>query len=315
MQKVIFINHSKKQCGVYQYGLRVYNILKKCDTINYIYKEVSNLDEYYSYINENNDYSTIIYNYHVATLYWLNRDNIQKKTKNIAILHECQNNMFDITYDIDPNINDTTTNFSIPRPIFENINELTENITYSSKLSEEFINYRKDNIPIFSSFGFGFDFKGFDKIVKIINEKYDNAIIKLVIPVADFDNNKESTVNEAKNRCLQNNIKPNIKLMISHEFLSNEEILKFLSQSTLNIFLYDKLEGRGISSAIDYALSVKKPLAISDSCMFRNIYSDEICLYKTPINKIIDNSVKYCEKFLVQYSNINLINKLKKIIL
>ena len=103
--------------------------------------------------------------------------------------------------------------------------------------------------------------------------------------------------------------------MILHDFLTNEEILKFLSTNTLNIFLYDKLEGRGISSTIDYALSVKKPLAISDSCMFRNIYSDEICAYKSNLNDIINNSVKYCEKYLDKYSNINLINKFKKIII
>ena len=49
--------------------------------------------------------------------------------------------------------------------------------------------------------------------------------------------------------------------------------------------------------------------------MFRNIYSDEICAYKSNLNDIINNSVKYCEKYLDKYSNINLINKFKKIII
>jgi|LakMenE01Jun11ns_1017448.scaffolds.fasta_scaffold9040784_2 hypothetical protein len=33
--KVLFLNSVKKQCGVYQYGLRVYDILKHEKDINY----------------------------------------------------------------------------------------------------------------------------------------------------------------------------------------------------------------------------------------------------------------------------------------
>jgi hypothetical protein len=71
----------------------------------------------------------------------------------------------------------------------------------------------------------------------------------------------------------------------------------------MNIFLYDTMHGRGVSSTIDYALSVKKPLAISDSYMFRNIYSDEICLYKKPIRECLMKSKPYISQFLEKYSN------------
>ncbi len=67
--------------------------------------------------------------------------------------------------------------------------------------------------------------------------------------------------------------------------------------------MYDKMPGRGISSTIDYALSVKKPIGISDSYMFKNIYSDDICLYKTPIREIMNNSQATIDKFCDEYSN------------
>ena len=47
--------------------------------------------------------------------------------------------------------------------------------------------------------------------------------------------------------------------------------------------------GRSASSVIDYAVSIKTPFGISDSYMFRHIYSDRICLYKNTIQECIDN--------------------------
>ena len=102
--------------------------------------------------------------------------------------------------------------------------------------------------------------------------------------------------------------------MISHDFFSNTDILKFLKSNTMNIFLYDTMYGRGISSTIDYAISVKKPLGISDSYMFRHIYSDEICLYKNSINDCMKNSTNYLAKYLDEYSNNNIINKFQQIL-
>lgn len=72
--------------------------------------------------------------------------------------------------------------------------------------------------------------------------------------------------------------------------------------------------GRGISSVIDYAISVNKPFIISDSYMFRNVYSDDICAYKTDINTGIENSHKLLPIFLNKYCNKKLIDKVDYII-
>ena len=65
MTIVLFFNHKVQNCGVYQYGFRVFNIIKATDTINYIYKEVSSLEEYNTALSEsrNQDIKAIIYNY------------------------------------------------------------------------------------------------------------------------------------------------------------------------------------------------------------------------------------------------------------
>lgn len=310
---VLFLNHKVHNCGVYQYGKNVYEILQKDSEINYFYKEIDSYQEYCSILSENADSNAIIYNYHASTMSWLNSDNIQRMVINIGIPHESPEHLFDIICNIDPTAPEELNRFSLPRPIYENIDELLTDYNPTTKSIKEFIEYSEEGVPIFGSFGFGFTFKGFDKIITIINEQFDSAIIKFIIPGAYFDGNRDNTNSTIRNLCESVPKKSTIKLMIIHEFCSNEDILYFLKSNTMNIFLYDKLEGRGISSVLDYAISVKKPFAISDSNMFRHIYSDEICVYKTSINDCMNYFEKHCELFLRENSNNNLINKFKYI--
>jgi hypothetical protein len=243
---------------------------------------------------------------------WLNRDTIQKEVMNIGIPHESPEYLFDIVVDIDPTAPESATRFSIPRPIYENVDALLETYTPSPNI-KSFIEYSQPGVPVFGSFGFGFLNKGFYRLVQLIDATYDAAIIKLIIPSAHFDPNRDHTTNTMRQICENLPRKASIQLMITHEFVSNEDLLLFLKSNTANLFLYDKLEGRGISSALDYALSVNTPLAISDSHMFRHLYSDDICVYKRPLIHCIHDSRQHCDSFLQIYSHDALIEKMDKI--
>jgi len=309
MLNILFLNHSSKFCGVYQYGLRVSTILSKSTDINYIYKEINTLNEYNSII-KSDSFSGIIYNYHGSTMRWLNKDTIQKTVINIGMPHESLHNMFDIIVDLDPFSNSPSNYYKIPRPIFENIKF---DLTNSTSVNRNFITeYIGTNIPIFGSFGFGFSNKGFDKIIKMVNDQYDEAVIKLIITNPTFYADPREAFNIG-NKCKAMTVKPGIKVMVTHEFFSDDEVLCFLNSNTMNIFLYDTLSGRGISSVIDYALSIKKPIGISDSFMFRHVYSDKICLYKTPIKDCLQNTAEL-DAFREKNSNHNLITTFDTII-
>ncbi len=318
MVKVLFLNHNAKQCGVYQYGYRLYNILKTSSTVQYKYYEIGTLIDYVTVVKENPDIRAIIYNYHTSTMPWLRASIIQHKVKNVGIPHESPSSLFDITLSIDDSMPESITNYYLPRPLYEDVDKL---LSASSSMTPvpvlEFINAHQADAhasPIFGSFGFGFQFKGFHNIVKLVNEKYDSAVIKFVVPVAHFDSRGSKTNEILYNACVAENKKPGIKLMITHDFFSNEDILRFLKSNTVNIFMYDNLNNRSISSVIDYALSVKRPLVISNSHMFRHIYDDSICVLKSPFQQCIDNSVSYCAKFLELYSNARMISKVNDMI-
>ena len=292
MTNILFLNHEKSQCGVYNYGVRLYNIWKKSENITFTYKEINTLYDYNLIVFDNFRY--ILYNYHECTMPWLSLSSISNKVINIGILHECIPNMFNYCIN---------TQSDIPRPIFTDI---PNNIVTVNNNIIHFLNYRIDsNIPIIGSFGFGFTNKGFDKIIKYTNEQYDDAIIKIIMPYADFGDKTGEISRYVSMLCNNIEIKPNIKVMIIHDFLDDNDILYFLSKNTINVFLYDYMHCRGISSTIDFALSVDTPLAISDSYMFRHIYDDSICLYKTSFQDCMSNSMSIITKFRDIYSHKN----------
>jgi len=306
--RILFLNHSEIHCGVYQYGKRVADIIKADPEIEYVYKELNNQEDYNRILEETPGIRAIIYNYHSSTMPWLNSSSIQTSTMNIGIPHESHSVIFDIVCDIDPT---SSSPYRLPRPLFESFGS---NIDESESSIKSFIlEYTDSNIPIFGSFGFGFSNKGFDKIINFVNEQYDRAIIKIVMTVAKFHPDPNISYTTASH-CRSIPLKPDIKLMITHQFFNDNELLVFLKSNTMNIFLYDTMPGRGISSTIDYALSVKKPIGISDSYMFRNIYSDNICLYKRPIAECMVASPAHLTAFSEEYSNDNMIKAFRSII-
>jgi SAM-dependent methyltransferase len=74
--------------------------------------------------------------------------------------------------------------------------------------------------------------------------------------------------------------KPDIDLVITHDFLDDSGLVRFLAGNTVNAFLYEDQKARGISSCTDYAVASGRPLAISRSSMFRNLHevNPSICI-------------------------------------
>jgi hypothetical protein len=316
---VQFINSTNKECGVYQYGLRLYNILKKSKRVQYLYSELNNLNEYNLVVDAafKSGVSTFIYNYCPPTLPWLNSTTIQKRVVNIGIYHENYTSFFDYECYNDPLYNESANKFSLPRPIYEDVDLIIRGYKPSCEIVKSFI-YEgvedKTNTTVFGSFGFAFYNKGFVNLVKLVNEKYESAIIKIVIPYGTYVPDQQSTLLNIIQQCKNANVKKGIKLMFCHEFFSNEDLLLFLSLNSINAFLYDS-SNREPASVIDYAISVKKPLLLSHSNRFRHLCSDGAlpsCL--TDIDECSLSSVKYLEKFREMYSHENTIAKFDSIV-
>lgn len=303
MKNILFLNHKQKQCGVYQYGYRSAMILKKSRKYNFIYCEIENETELVQSIEAHNP-SAIIYNYVSATMGWLNKD-ILLNFKNIphyGIYHEGNehlNGAFDKYIIIDSTFVDSDKRYSIPRPLFEGYQ--TTNIIPS--------------IPTIGSFGFGFHNKGFENLVKLVNKEFDEAIIRLHIPSAFYGDASGDIYKSIAYACQSHITKPGINLSITHDFLTDHQVLEFLSGNTVNAFLYDNMVGRGLSSVIDYALSVRRPIAITNSYMFRHISNanPSICIEKVSLHEIMNRSGEELNQYRDIYSNEKFIAKYEQI--
>lgn len=268
----LFINSVQQRCGVYQYGKRLFQHLND----KFIYVELGSREEYDQYM-EGKSFEACILNYHPSLFNWW-----ESTIPTFYLYHEGSLNI-DKKYILNT---DPTSITGIPRPLYR-----------GSFHRHDFPS------PSFGSFGFGFSDKGFEKIVKLVHEQYDVATIRLLIPYAYYGDNDGNQAKSVVNRCKQLIKKPNIKLYVMHDFLPDEDVVSFLASNDLNIFLYDHMPWRGCSSVIDYALVAKKPIAISDSAMFRHIYSDSICAYKRPLKDIIADGTTHIDQYVEKWSS------------
>lgn len=304
---ILVINHNVENCGVYQYGKRVGKILEASTKNNFVYLELDNLKDFEDKVDEYNP-DIIIYNYLSGTMPWMNEKVAQIMRDNgiiqLLLVHNVNySTFFDYYLHQDPYYIDDDINFSICRPLFN----------YIPKLSKP----KTDDLKI-GSFGFGFRVKYFDEICRIVNSQlYDiNVEIRLHLTHSHFCNNAND-IEAIKNDCISRISSPNIRVTFTNDFLTDEEMLDFLYDNDLNIFFYqDYPSYNGISSTIDYALSVKKPIAICKSRMFSHIIdvTPSICVEDNYLIDIIKNGFAPLEEKYKMWTPDKFIDRIENII-
>jgi len=307
-KKILFISHKEHQCGVYQYGRNIADALVNSKTISFVYTECPGPNEYYSVVDKVNP-SAIIYNYHPSTLPWLNKKVIRKvKVPHIDIIHE-------VTQEVADAADDPFFDYHIaPDPTLLKKNPL---VFKTGRLVPVYKNqYELPGIPSIGSFGFGTAGKGFQKLISKVQDEFDKAIIRLHIPFATFGDSDGRSAHSIAKQCQELIVKPGIELQLSHEFLSQKQLLNFLAQNSLNAFFYDENKGRGISSVIDFALAVQRPIAITNSRMFRHIISTcpSICVEDSSLEKILQNGTEPLSKYCLDWNEANLIWDYERIV-
>jgi hypothetical protein len=251
-----------------------------------------------SYLEAVDSYDTVLINYHPSLFCFLDKNSLDETKRYVYVYHE--SDFPSLRDGIILNTDPGSVN-GIPRPLAFN----DTNIYPPSNV----------NNPTIGSFGFGFANKNFHQIVDLVQQQFDNATLRLLMPGAAWG---DASGNEARNsaeQCRRTIRNPGIKLYICHDFMTDAEIFKFLGENDLNVFLYPNYDGRrGCSSVIDYVLGVNRPFAISDSHMFRHIYDDKICAYKTPLRTIIGNGPIINARYRELWSSEKLADRVKKLI-
>jgi len=302
--KVLYINHNKgNHCGVHSYGLRSFEILKNSKENKFIYCEPDDVNElnrlYCTYSPE-----VIIYNYTDGLMGWANTaKEICAHSKHIALYHDILPSHikasslmgnFDARILIDPTLPNIKGWFPTVRPIFDFD-----------------IKYPKNEIVNIGSFGFFFGHKYFHDIIFQAKKEFDTAVINLHITNYSFAN-QEHTENFNK-LCayLKTFETKQHKINITTDYLSDNDILHFLAKNDLNVFAYAYNYGSGVSSVIDYAVSVEKPIFVNNSYQFRHVFDR---LISSSFRSSIENGNAEVLKLKAEWSNENFVNQYNNIV-
>lgn len=307
---ILIISHKDKQCGVYQYGVNISEALRKSKKYRFVYCECENklaLD----LAIEIHDPVAIIYNYYPDTMSWLNSwvTHSYDTIPQLGILHEntqkkadmTTNQLFDYTLCPDPTLIDRN-------PVVFKTLRLIHDYTNTKPLP--------DTVTI-GSFGFGSNDKGFERLVDMVQQEFDVAIINFLMPFNDIIDKEGTRFTLATaEQCRKAVYKPGITLNISHKFLTKPELLDFLASNTANAFFYDVKKEHGISSTIEYALAVHRPLVINKCGMFRHVFNAEpsICIENSTIKEIIANGTAPLQPFYGAWTEEKFIQRYEQII-
>ncbi len=308
MKKVLFVNHKEEACGVQQFGKRVAGIFSKSTKFQSFYVECSNLQEY-SIELEKVQPDVIIYNFLIETMPWLNAGAVahlrQFNIKQGLIVHNSgYANFFDFYLHQIPTYPSNNNNYALLRPLFD----------YQGVAKP-----KSDSKIRIGSFGFGTRTKKYPLICQRACQDFpnDEVIVRLHLTVAHFVRGAAEELEDVKNQCLSAITRPNVSIEFSHEFWNDEQSLDFLAENDLNIYLYEYFNRYcGISSSIDYLLSVGKPIAINRSNMFSHIYDSNpsICIEDKSLGQIIKNGFAPLETYRDRWSNANFVKHLEGVI-
>jgi hypothetical protein len=305
--KLMIVNGSNERCGVYDFGFRVNHILSKSNLLDISYCVIHNLDEY-EYCFHNNLPDVVLYNYHCNTLPYINDLCLQnkKRAKHVVIYHEDH-----INFSPDAVIGDSSIQEDVDNWVFRSLCPIYEDIP---------IKFIDNKIPIIGSCGFATHGKNFPRIADLVCEQFEKAIIRISMGFNYYMDKDGKRAKEEVRKMEQIIAKKNnnIILEVYHDHLEPIQLVEFLMQSDLNLFLYNQtLKPSATSSgSIDCALSARRPIGISNCNRFKHINSvnPSILVDKVPLKEIIKNGIKPLIPIYDEHSNAEFIKKYEYII-
>ena len=265
----IFLNSPKAQCSIHESGNMIYAAIRESRNFEWDYVDL----EYGKAVNAKN-YACAIYNYHPATMPFLDLDKIRKSNlfKGTIILETlpdsvfalCPSDVFNFHLAIDPTIKVRPGHiYSLPRPIGK---------CYGLRDEEN----QSQAIPTIGTFGLGTPGKGFERVVDAVNREFEKAIIRVNIPTAEFCDSatyglQQKPYADYLVTTMKRVAKPGVKIEYTRHFWSQEELVQWCRNNTVNVFLYDRLQP-GLSATTDQAIAAGRPLVVSDNTTFRHIH-------------------------------------------
>lgn len=127
-------------------------------------------------------------------------------------------------------------------------------------------------------------------VVAQVIKEFEFARVRLNLPFATYGDADGGIARHTADMCGMMVMGTGVTLEISHDFLPQPQLLDWLSQNDINCFLRDTNTGwRGVSSAPDAALAVRRPIAVNRCSAFRHLHSTNpsICIEDSSLTDIV----------------------------
>ena len=296
MERVLFTTNPPRRCGVCEFGRSTFAALKASEKYEYVlaeFAEHTTAEQFAARVAQWQPIA-VIHNWHPLTMPWLTDEvlySLQRRfpaLRHAAVVHDEAPSLHWIDAAIfnDPVRPAHPREFCVGRCLWDRPLPAT------------------DPGPVIGSFGFALPGKGFERVVEQVNREFDTATVRLHLPASDYCDPDGARARAVVEEC-QRLAKPGITIEVSHHYLDSEGLLDWLAGNAVNCFLYDQLQGRGISSVIDFALSARRPIAISNSAMFRHVVdaTPTIVLERSTLKQIIANGLKPLQPYLQRWTS------------
>ncbi len=319
MQNVLFVCQTCGKdlaeatfCGIGIRGKLTIEILQQSTQFHYIPCYANSNSELEGYIVKHEPI-VVIYNYHDITTPWMQNAGLRVQYPHITHVM--------IHYDVTQHMVDFfhPGNFHGFQYVITDNDTLnlssTSNVLLVCRSIPEYIHdgdacVPPCDIPKIGFQGFGFPHKGIDNIAHKVVEEFDEAVIRLHIPYSMFGDPRGD---QARSRVaeVQSIIssKPNIRVEVSHDFMKDEDIVKWLHENDVNCYFFAPLESSGIASSPDYAIAAKKPIAIKRSHMLRHFWNldPSISIEDLPLKTIMNNGIAPLKPIYQKYNRSNVV--------
>ena len=290
---ILLVNHSEKQCGIHQYGLDIAAALGKSSHYEFIYIECSDAAELREAVQRVHPLA-VLYNHYSWTMPWVTPALTRSLgIPQMGVMHEVTQEAADAA---DSSLFDA---HFCPDPTLVDRNPLCHRIP---RLIQTYMNVEPPpEVLSIGSFGFAFKDKGFVRLVEQVQAEFDRARIYLHVPENDLVPSDLISILQEIKAVVR---KPGIEVLTNQRFFSKVELLDFLATKSLNVFLYDEHKKAGISSVVEKALAVQRPVAVSRSGMFRHVHgaSPSITLGDHTLREILEAGTAPLVPFLNDWS-------------
>ena len=305
--RLLLVSHPEQQCGIQQYGREVAAALRGSQRIELGYVECADADGFRAAAAAGWD--AFLYNYYPFTMPWLCSAVIHGfPGAHLGILHEVNQ------LEADTALGDLFDAHIAPDPTLRTRNP---RVFTTGRLVPS---WQGQVAPpartTIGTFGFGVHGKGLARLVLAVQDEFDDAVIRMHLPANAFVDARGELARQSVAACRALIHKPGIELRASHEFKRPEQVLEFLAGNSLNAFCYDHGRDRGISSAIEKALAVDRPIAITRSGMFRHVWDAQpsICLEDRSLRAILHSGTAPLQRYRAAWTGPGLVRDYEAIL-